>query len=84
MISGDRLGRFAVIPSISGANGASNERVFYTLRRLLGACEAGFFPGIIFYMTLWFPASIARRVISFFMLAIPIASSIGAPISACC
>ena len=47
---------FAFIPSIAGATGASNETVFYTLRLLLGACEAGFFPGIIFYLTLWFPA----------------------------
>jgi MFS family permease len=47
---------FAFIPSISAATGVSNEGVFYTLRLLLGAFEAGFFPGIIFYLTLWFPA----------------------------
>ena len=62
---------FAFIPSIAGATGMSNETVFYTLRLLLGACEAGFFPGIIFYLTLWFPAVYRARVISFFMLAIP-------------
>jgi MFS transporter len=39
---------FAFIPSIAGVTGTSNEVVFYTLRLLLGACEAGFFPGIIF------------------------------------
>src|SRR5258707_3062095 len=72
---------FAFIPSISGATGASSETVFYTLRLLLGACEAGFFPGIIFYLTLWFPAVYRARVISFFMLAIPISSIVGAPIS---
>ncbi len=72
---------FAFIPSISSATGASNETVFYTLRLLLGACEAGFFPGIIFYLTLWFPAVYRARVISFFMLAIPISSIVGAPIS---
>src|SRR5471032_2687343 len=72
---------FAFIPSISGATGLSNNAVFYTLRLLLGACEAGFFPGIIFYLTLWFPAVYRARVISFFMLAIPISSIIGAPIS---
>src|SRR5712672_614726 len=72
---------FAFITSISGATGASNETVFYTLRLLLGACEAGFFPGIIFYLTLWFPAVYRARVISFFMLAIPISSIVGAPIS---
>jgi MFS family permease len=72
---------FAFIPSIAGATGLSNDTVFYTLRLLLGACEAGFFPGIIFYLTLWFPALYRARVISFFMLAIPISSIIGAPIS---
>jgi MFS transporter, ACS family, tartrate transporter len=74
-------GAFAFIPSIAAATGVSNEGVFYTLRLLLGACEAGFFPGIIFYLTLWFPAVYRARVISFFMLAIPISSIIGAPIS---
>jgi MFS family permease len=74
-------GAFAFIPSIAAATGVSNEGVFYTLRLLLGACEAGFFPGIIFYLTLWFPAVYRARVISFFMLAIPISSIVGAPIS---
>src|SRR6195952_1533854 len=72
---------FAFIPAISGATGISNEGIFYSLRLLLGACEAGFFPGIIFYLTLWFPAVYRARVISFFMLAIPISSIVGAPIS---
>ncbi len=74
-------GMFAFIPQLSSATGASNETVFYALRLLLGACEAGFFPGIIFYLTLWFPALYRARVISFFMLAIPISSIIGSPIS---
>src|SRR6201990_2036362 len=72
---------FAFIPSISGAIGVSNETVFYTLRLLLGACEAGFFPGIIFYLPLWFPAVYRARVVSYFMLAIPISSIVGSPIS---
>src|SRR6201994_1932398 len=72
---------FAFIPSIAGATGISNEGGFYTLRLLLGACEAGFFPGIIFYLTLWFPAVYRARVISYFMLAIPISSIVGSPIS---
>src|SRR6201994_4335 len=72
---------FAFIPQISSATGASHETVFYALRLLLGGCEAGFFPGIIFYLTLWFPAVYRARVISFFMLAIPISSIVGAPIS---
>ena len=72
---------FAFIPSISRISGISNEGVFYTLRLLLGAYEAGFFPGIIFYLTLWFSAVYRARVVSFFMLAIPISSIIGSPIS---
>lgn len=72
---------FAFIPRISAATGLSNEWTFYILRLLLGAFEAGFFPGIIFYLTLWFPAVYRARVISLFMLAIPISSIVGAPIS---
>src|SRR4030081_3281494 len=72
---------FAFIPSISAATGIPTTGVFYSLRLLLGACEAGFFPGIIFYLTLWFPALYRARVISFFMLAIPISSIVGAPVS---
>ncbi|MCC8942418.1 MFS transporter [Bradyrhizobium sp. CCBAU 51753] len=72
---------FAFIPSMSAATGLSNEWIFYFLRLLLGACEAGFFPGIIFYLTLWFPSVYRARVISLFMLAIPISSIIGSPIS---
>jgi MFS transporter, ACS family, tartrate transporter len=72
---------FAFIPSISGMTGIPPSGVFYTLRFLLGACEAGFFPGIIFYLTLWFPAVYRARVISLFMLAVPISSIIGSPIS---
>src|SRR6202021_1326726 len=72
---------FAFIPSISVATGIPTTGVFYSLRLLLGACEAGFFPGIIFYLTLWVPAVYRARVISLFMLAIPISSIIGSPIS---
>jgi len=72
---------FAFIPWISGTTGAPTEGIFYFLRLLLGACEAGFFPGIIFYLTLWFPAVYRARVISLFMLAIPISSIVGSPIS---
>ena len=72
---------FAFIPSISASTGLPSTGIFYFLRLLLGACEAGFFPGIIFYLTLWFPAVYRARVISLFMLAIPISSIIGSPIS---
>jgi MFS transporter, ACS family, tartrate transporter len=74
-------GAFAFIPSLSRVTGLSSEWTFYALRFLLGLCEAGFFPGVIFYLTLWFPAAYRARVISIFMLAIPLSSIIGAPIS---
>jgi MFS family permease len=54
----------------------------YTLRALLGAAEAGLFPGVIFYLTLWFPAAYRGRIVSAFMIGIPIALVIGTPISA--
>ena len=74
-------GLFAFIGPISAATGISNQSVFYTLRFLLGIAEAGFFPGIIFYLTLWFPSVYRARVVAMFMLAIPFSSIIGAPIS---
>jgi ACS family tartrate transporter-like MFS transporter len=54
---------------------------FYTLRFLLGLAEAGFFPGIIFYFTRWFPARERARTIATFMTATLTAGVIGAPIS---
>ncbi len=57
------------------------ETSFYVIRTLLGAAEAGFFPGIIFYLTLWFPGVYRARVVSYFMAAIPLSSVIGAPVS---
>ncbi len=54
---------------------------FFTLRFLLGLAEAGFFPGIIFYFTYWFPPFHRARVVAGFMAAIPVSIGIGAPIS---
>jgi ACS family tartrate transporter-like MFS transporter len=54
---------------------------FLTLRFLLGAAEAGFFPGVILYLTYWFPAAYRARIVGIFMVAIPISSFIGSPIS---
>ena len=51
------------------------------VRFLLGIAEAGFFPGIIFYLTLWFPAAYRGRIIGYFMAAIPMSGVIGGPIS---
>jgi len=54
---------------------------FYTLRFLLGAAEAGFFPGIILYMKQWFPAGARARAVAWFMTANPIAGVVGSPLS---
>jgi MFS family permease len=54
---------------------------FNIVRFLLGAAEAGFFPGIIYYITLWFPSAYRARIVGWFMFAIPVSSVIGAPIS---
>ncbi|HEY0682090.1 MAG TPA: MFS transporter [Steroidobacter sp.] len=54
---------------------------FYAVRFLLGIAEAGFFPGIIFYLTCWFPSQHRARIIALFMIALPMSSVIGAPIS---
>lgn len=53
----------------------------YILRFLLGAAEAGFFPGVILYLTYWIPGKYRARVIATFMVAIPAANFIGSPIS---
>lgn len=53
----------------------------YVLRFLLGVAEAGFFPGMILYLTYWFPASYRARILSAFMIALPVSTVIGAPIS---
>ncbi len=54
---------------------------FYGLRFVLGAAEAGFFPGIILYMKHWFPASGRARAVAWFMTANPLAGVVGGPIS---
>jgi MFS family permease len=54
---------------------------FYAVRLLLGAAEAGFYPGILFFLTLWFPAAYRARVLAIFIAAIPISGIIGAPLS---
>ena len=54
---------------------------FYAVRILLGAAEAGFFPGIIVYLTHWFRAEDRAKAASIFMLAIPVSNIIGSPLS---
>ncbi|CAB3779940.1 Putative tartrate transporter [Paraburkholderia ultramafica] len=74
-------GAMAFIPDIARYTGLSAAHVFYGLRILLGVAEAGFFPGIIFLLTLWFPAAYRGRVVGYFMAAIPLSTVIGGPIS---
>jgi ACS family tartrate transporter-like MFS transporter len=54
---------------------------FYVLRFLLGAAEAGFFPGIIYYLTQWFPARERARAVALFMTGTAIAGVVGGPLS---
>ena len=54
---------------------------FYALRFLLGAAEAGFFPGILFYFRSWFPARARARVVAMFMTAGPVSGILGGPLS---
>jgi sugar phosphate permease len=54
---------------------------FYAMRLLLGAAEAGFYPGVLFFFTLWFPAAYRGRIIGLFLASIPISGIIGAPLS---
>jgi len=58
-----------------------NEWSFLVIRFLLGAAEAGFFPGIILFLTYWFPSHYRARMVGRFMAAIPISAVIGAPLS---
>ena len=55
---------------------------FYVMRFLLGAAEAGFFPGIILYLSYWFPARHRAGVTAFFMAAAPLSTAVGSPMSA--
>lgn len=61
---------------VAGANS------FYVVRFLLGAAEAGFFPGAVLYLTYWFPKAYRARIVAAFMLAIPLSSFLGSPMSA--
>src|SRR6516162_2540167 len=59
----------------------SGEVSFYVLRFLLGVAEAGFFPGIILYLTYWYPAEYRASFMAAFAVAVPLSTTIGAPIS---
>jgi len=53
----------------------------FAMRFLLGAAEAGFFPGVVLYLTYWFPAAYRGRMVALFMVAVPMGSFIGSPLS---
>ena len=78
---------FAFVSSISalfqslGFLFFDNARTFYLMRFIFGAAEAGFFPGIILYLTYWFTAEERARWIGMFYTGVPLSSVIGAPIS---
>lgn len=72
----------ALLPAIQGWSGAGTSTyAFYAIRFLLGAAEAGFFPGVLLYLTCWFPASRRAHAIGLFIVAQPIAFVLGAPLS---
>lgn len=59
-----------------------NATVLIILRFLLGVAEAGFFPGIILYLTFWFPAEYRARAVGWFMVAVPVSTAVGSTVSA--
>ncbi|RYC31907.1 MFS transporter [Lichenibacterium minor] len=60
---------------------AGNRYAFYALRFLLGAAEAGFFPGVVFYLTAWFPRERRGRVLSLFAVGVPLSGVVAGPVS---
>src|SRR5262245_13678573 len=65
----------AAVAFVSDATG------LYVLRLLLGAAEAGFFPGIAFFLSAWFPREYRTRMLAWFLIGIPGSSAIGGPLS---
>jgi MFS transporter, ACS family, tartrate transporter len=78
---------FAFVPSIAqtlqsaGLSFFDNVRTFYLMRFIFGAAEAGFFPGIILYLTYWFTGAERARWVGLFMVGDPLSSVIGGPMS---
>lgn len=76
----------SIIMIVWGALSASlafvhSATAFYVLRFLTGAAEAGFFPGLVLYLTRWFPTDRRGRVMALFMAAIPLSGVVGGPLS---
>ena len=59
----------------------NSEMMFYVMRFLLGVAEAGFFPGIILYVTYWYPSARRGKIVAIFMTAIPMSGVLGGPLS---
>src|SRR6202453_733555 len=53
---------------------------FYALRLLLGIAEAGFFPGVTFFLAAWFPVEYRTRMLAWFLVGIPLSSLVGSPV----
>jgi len=64
----------------TGSAFIQGETSFYVVRFLLGVAEAGFFPGMILYLTYWFPAQQRARMTGLFMAAVPVSTALGAPL----
>ena len=61
---------------------ATGPTSFFVIRFLLGVFEAGFFPGVIYFISIWFPAELRTKVLAIFMAGTPLSSLIGGPVSA--
>jgi len=74
-------GAMAFTEPLARATGMSVETVFYSLRFLLGAAEAGFFPGVLLYLNYWYPAHRQSRAIALLLMAQPFSFVFGGPVS---
>ena len=74
-------GAMAFTEPMARATGLSVETVFYGLRFLLGAAEAGFFPGVLLYLNYWYPSHRQSRTIALLLMAQPFSFVFGAPLS---
>ena len=77
------IGRIMITWGIAAAATAfaTGPLSFYAIRFLLGVAEAGFSPGVVFFLACWFPDRVRTRVLAWFGLGVPISSLIGAPMS---
>jgi MFS family permease len=74
-------GAMAFTEPLARTTGLSVETVFYSLRFLLGAAEAGFFPGVLLYLNYWYPAHRQSRAVALLLMAQPFSFVFGAPVS---